>query len=58
MCNIILTETSSPNFIDEKGQVYLVRCPECKKENYSANVASGICTWCSFDLNKSFKSIN
>ena len=30
----------------------LIRCPKCKKENYAPNVASGICTWCYFDINK------
>ena len=29
----------------------LIRCPECKKENYAPNVGSGICTWCYFDIN-------
>jgi hypothetical protein len=54
MSNIILTETSEPNFCDEKGNAYLVRCPnpECKRENYAMNVAIGICTWCGYDLNK------
>lgn len=30
----------------------LIRCPECKRENYAPNVASGVCTWCRFDINE------
>lgn len=30
----------------------LVRCPECKRENYAPVVADGICAWCGFDINK------
>lgn len=52
MSNIELTIISSPNFCDEKGRAFLVRCPECDSENYAMNVASGICTWCRYDLNK------
>lgn len=35
----------------EEGKTYLVRCPECEKENYALNVASGVCTWCGYDAN-------
>ena len=52
MSNIELTRTSSPNFCNEKGKAYLVRCPECKEVNYALNVALGICTWCGYDLNE------
>ena len=52
MCNIELTTTSSPNFCNEDGKAYLIRCPECDRDNYAFNVASGICTWCGYDLNK------
>lgn len=34
-------------FISE-GRVFLVRCPVCGAENYSANVSSGVCTWCGY----------
>ena len=34
------------------GKSYLVRCPECTRENYAPNVSLGICTWCGYDLNK------
>lgn len=47
-----LTEKSFPNFCDEYGKVYLVKCPKCEKENYSLSVSSGKCAWCGFDLKK------
>ena len=58
--NIELTLDSTPNFCDEEGKAYLVRCPSCEAENYSMNVASGICTWCGYNLNidKIIKSTN
>lgn len=30
----------------------LIRCPKCKRENYTPNVVSGICTWCGYDANE------
>ena len=50
--NYILTTTSSPNFCDEKGNVYLVRCPVCKQENISTFVATGICIFCKINLHE------
>jgi ribosomal protein S27E len=41
-----------PNFIDSKGQFHLVKCPECKQENYAISVHSGICAWCGYDANR------
>lgn len=38
------------SFTTEKGE-YLVRCPECGRENWAPNVATGVCAWCSFDAN-------
>ena len=38
------------NFIS-KGNVYLVRCPKCGRENYALNVATGVCTWCGYNAN-------
>lgn len=39
-----------PNFRDEKGNLFLVRCFNCNsdygRENYVMNGASGVCTWC------------
>lgn len=39
-----------PNFRDEEGQLFLVRCYACDpkfgKENYAMIVAKGICAWC------------
>jgi ribosomal protein L37E len=43
-----------PNFRDKSGNVYLVRCPECGRDNYTINIASGMCTWCGFDGNNEF----
>ncbi|MBR3254575.1 hypothetical protein IKF88_02485 [Candidatus Saccharibacteria bacterium] len=40
-----------PNFKDEKGKVYLVRCPKCGKENWAPAVAHGICAWCGYNAN-------
>lgn len=34
------------------GKTYLVRCPKCKRENYSMAVSSGVCAWCGYDANK------
>lgn len=49
-----------PNFKDENGKLYLIRCPECKRENYAMNVSSGICAWCGFDgnANNNNKEVN
>lgn len=35
-----------------KGKIYLQRCPECDRENYSPAVALGQCAWCGWDGNK------
>lgn len=43
-----------PNFRDEHGNLYLVRCysgrngchPEYGRENYILGVAYGVCAWC------------
>ena len=36
----------------EDGDVYLIRCTKCGRENYAVNVASGICTWCGYNAKK------
>lgn len=30
------------------GNICLLRCPNCERENYAPNVPSGQCTWCEF----------
>lgn len=40
------------NFLTEEGSLGLVRCMACKRENYSLNVLSGICTWCGWNEEK------
>lgn len=48
-----------PNFRDNNGRLFLVRCFNCGRENYIPNVALGICTWCNWreeknnEINKS-----
>ena len=39
-------------WVEKEGKLYLVRCPKCGMENYAPNVASGICTWCGYDVNE------
>ena len=42
--------TQEPNFRDEQGKLFLVRCFACGgergTENYGPAVASGTCAWC------------
>jgi len=45
------------NFVGNNGKVYLVRCPVCKLENYSPDVATGICVWCEYDANKALEAV-
>ena len=40
-----LKRVKNPNF-EVNGQVFLVRCPECGKENWAMMVATGQCVWC------------
>jgi ssDNA-binding Zn-finger/Zn-ribbon topoisomerase 1 len=39
-------------WVEDKQMLYMVRCPKCNIENYALNVASGICTWCGWDVNE------
>lgn len=39
-------KAQEPNFYDKQGNLFLVRCPTCKRENYAPAVASGECAWC------------
>lgn len=32
--------------------LYMERCPNCGRENYAPMVATGICAWCGWDVNK------
>jgi hypothetical protein len=34
-------DVKEPDFRDGKGNLFLVRCPSCRKENYGPNVSSG-----------------
>lgn len=42
---------------EEAKKLYMVRCPKCHAENYAMNVASGICTWCGYDVNEGEKNV-
>lgn len=46
----------SPNFRSETGALFLVRCFVCDLkrgvENYSPDVATGVCAWCGWSENK------
>lgn len=35
-----------PGNFEDKGQVFLVRCPRCRKENPTGAVATGKCAFC------------
>lgn len=50
--NTVLSIRSVPNFCDEEGKAFLVKCPKCERENYGLAVATGICCWCKYDLNE------
>lgn len=45
----------NPNFRNEKGKLYLIRCFNCEdagdigRENYLPAVSSGCCVWCGWD---------
>lgn len=39
-------------WVEEKQMFYMIRCPKCNMENYLPDVATGICTWCEYDVNK------
>lgn len=49
---LLKRQESHPNFRDEKGKLFLVRCYACEpnggKENYLPMVATGICAWCNY----------
>ena len=37
---------------EESKKLYMQYCPKCGMENYAPAVASGICAWCGYDVNK------
>ena len=47
---INMRQEEEPNFRDEQGELYLVRCYACDsengRENYAMLVSSGTCAWC------------
>lgn len=45
------TEDQRAVFITDNSELYLVRCPDCKLENYALMVATGQCAWCGFSVN-------
>jgi len=36
-------------FRGDDDRLYMVRCPECGKENWAPAVASGQCAWCGYE---------
>jgi ribosomal protein L37E len=47
-----MTKLKHPNFYGKDGTPFLVRCPECCRENYAFSVASGQCAWCSYQAER------
>ena len=43
------------SFKGKDGTMFLVRCHECERENYSMMVATGQCAWCGYKVNKKKK---
>ena len=39
-------EDQRANFRDADGKPYVVRCPNCLKENWALSVSTGECAWC------------
>jgi ribosomal protein L37E len=37
------------DYYPETGNVHLIRCPKCNRENYAPAVADGVCVWCGFN---------
>lgn len=42
----IRLEDCRENFRDKDGKPFVVRCPQCLRENWAMAVASGQCCWC------------
>lgn len=47
--NKIVLLAQGVDYYPDSGEVHLIRCPECGRENYAVAVASGKCCWCGFD---------
>lgn len=43
--------TREDTFINKDGNICMVRCIKCKRENYAMAVYSGMCAWCGHDAN-------
>lgn len=37
------------DYYPETGDIHLIRCPKCNRENYLPAVATGVCVWCRFN---------
>ena len=35
-------------FKGTEGDLFMVRCPKCERENYTPAVSSGTCAWCGY----------
>lgn len=44
-------------FRDAIGQLYLLRCPECRMENYILAVCHGECAWCGWKEKRDIPSV-
>jgi ribosomal protein L37E len=49
-----MKELGNSNFYDN-GQLFLVRCPKCGRENYASSVATGCCSFCGLNGYKYYK---
>lgn len=41
--------TRGVEYYPDSGTLLLICCPECGRENWALQVASGTCAWCGFD---------
>lgn len=40
------------DYYPNNGDIHLIRCPKCNRENYCMAVLSGICAWCGYNANQ------
>lgn len=38
----------------QDGELWMHRCPKCRRENYILNVTTGRCTWCGYNANEDY----